>query len=71
MYQAKQKSTEISKAVNFFRHFIINFLQPYGIGHKCLMEEDIILKRLAPMNSEWLLRPKVAASAFAKPLLKI
>ena len=65
MYRAKGKSTESPKAVNFFLHFIINFLHLYGIAHKGLTEEDIILKWLAPMNCRWLLRPKVAASEFA------
>ena len=30
------------------------------------MEKEIILKRVAPMNCEWLLRPKVATSEFAE-----
>ena len=65
MYKAKSKVPESPKAVNFFRHFIGNFIQLYGIAHKGLTQEETILKRVVPMNCEWLLRPKVAASEFA------
>ena len=65
MYKAKSKVPESPKAVNFFRHFVGNFIQPYGIAHKDLTKEETILKRVVPMNCELLLRPKVTASEFA------
>ena len=65
MYKAKSETNDSPKSVGFFHHFIVNFLHPYGIAHMDLTHEDVVLKRVAPMNCEWILRPKVATSEFA------
>ena len=64
MYKPEGKSTDKPKAVTYFNHFPNNFLKPYGLADNS-PPEDTVFKRLSPMNCEWLLRPKIAASEFA------
>lgn len=65
MYKAQSpKPSGSPKAVSFFKHFPTNFLRPYGLADNAPSEETIF-RRLAPLNCEWLLRPRVAASEFA------
>lgn len=67
MYRAKEKSTNSPKAVHFFQHFPSNFLRPYGLADN-VPQESTIFRRVAPLNCEWLLRPRVAASEFAETI---
>ena len=65
MYKAQSpKSPDTPKAVHYFQHFPSNFLRPYGLANS-RRTEYTILRRVAPLNCEWLLRPRVAASEFA------
>ena len=65
MYKAQSpKASGTPKAVHYFQHFPSNFLRPYGLADSGPSEETIF-RRVAPLNCEWLLRPRVAASEFA------
>ena len=65
MYKAQSpKSPDTAKAVHYFQHFPSNFLRPYGLADS-RPTEHTIFHRVAPLNCEWLLRPRVAASEFA------
>ena len=67
MYKPEAKSPNTPKAVHFFQHFPSNFLKPYGLADP-QPPESTILRRIAPMNCEWLGRPQVAASEFAETI---
>lgn len=69
MYRAKSVTPEKPTTVNFFRHFPINFLRPYGVADT-QMNDEKIFKRLGPVNCEWLLRPHIAMSEFADTITK-
>ena len=64
MFKQGDKSPQTPKAVHYFQHFPSNFLRPYGLADQQPPEEKIF-RRIAPLNCEWLTRPKVAASEFA------
>ena len=68
MYKSQSsKSSDTPKAVHYFRHFPSSFLKPYGLADSS-PSESTVFRRLAPLNCEWLLRPRVAASEFADTL---
>lgn len=64
MFKQGDKSPQTPKAVHYFQHFPSNFLRPYGLADEQPPEEKIF-RRVAPLNCEWLTRPKVAISEFA------
>jgi hypothetical protein len=65
--QTTNKPTGSPKAVHYFQHFPSNFLRPYGPAHS-QPAEATLMRRIVPLNCEWLLRPKVAASEFAQTI---
>jgi hypothetical protein len=67
MHQQRSKVSESLKAVHFLQHYPSNFLRPYGEADESTSEEKV-MRRILPLNCEWLVRPKVAASEFAQTL---
>ena len=67
MYKDTKKSPSTPKAVNYFHHFPTNFLRPYGLADE-KPDDGKIQRRIAPLNCEWLTRPKIATSEFADTL---
>lgn len=64
MPKVAEKSSQTPVAVNYFHHFPSNFLRPYGLAEE-QPQEDKVFRRIAPLNCEWLTRPKVGASEFS------
>ncbi len=62
-----RKSPQTPAAVSFFRHFLINFLRPYGIAYPPPTETEVT-NRLLPLNCEWFGRPATAISEFASTI---
>ncbi len=62
-----RKSPQTPAAVSFFRHFLINFLRPYGIAYPPPTETEV-LNRVLPLNCEWFGRPATAISEFASTI---
>jgi hypothetical protein len=66
--KGKQQSTQSpSKAVNYFRHFPTSFLKPYDLADVPLTEETV-LRRMSPINCEWMRRPQTGFSEFAETI---
>ena len=65
MYKVQsRKASGTLNAVYYFQHFPSNFLRPYGHAESAPSEQTTF-RRLQPLNCEWLLRPRIAASEFA------
>ena len=68
MFSKGKLSTQSpSKAVNYFRHFPTSFLKPYGLADAPLSDEAL-LRRMSPINCEWMRRPQTGVSEFAETI---
>ena len=67
MYKDSSKSSSTPKAVNYFHDFPTNFLRPYGLEDE-KPDEQKALRRITPLNCEWLKHLKVATSEFTDTL---
>ena len=56
-----------AKGVHYFQHFPKNFLRPYGEAGDA-PNPDVMFRRLAAFNCEWLARPNIALSELADTL---
>ena len=68
MYKKKAENTPAKMtAVGYFNHFPFSFLKPYGPAADPPTEDEI-LRKVKPVNCEWLVRPKVGVSEFSETM---
>ena len=65
----EQMDKDSPAGTKYFSHYHSNFLRSYGMVSPA-PDHETIINRLHPVSSEWLKRPGVALSEFAKTLVK-
>ena len=67
--KAPPSSPKSPRGVSFFQQFVRQFIKTYGEADD-VPSTETVFRLIQPFTCEWLVRPKVTASEFAKTLIK-